>query len=179
MFPRIVILVGAINPDLIRLLAVPMGAMVTVGLTVSYGLYLLSRRKALTGRVRSGEGTTHFANPFQLRSALKFGLFFAAVIIATKGAAAQFGSAGAYVAGALAGLADVDVIAVSMADLSQNTVQPRIAATTIVIAAISNTAMKATIAGVLGGWSFARRLALPFALVMATGALSLWLTLGH
>lgn len=182
MFPRIVLLVGAINSDLFRMLVIPMGTMLAMGLAVSYVLYLLSKRRSSMeqGQARGGGGgNAHFANPFELRSALKFGLFFSAVIIATKGAAVQFGSAGVYAAGALAGLADVDVIAVSMADLSRSTVQPRVAATTIVIAAISNTAMKATLAAVLGGLPFVKRLALPFALVMATGALSLWLTLGR
>jgi hypothetical protein len=57
-------------------------------------------------------------NPFELSEAIKFGLMFGVITFVAKAAEAFWGSAGLYLAGALAGLTDVDAISLSMANLA-------------------------------------------------------------
>ena len=72
-----------------------------------------------------------------------------------------------YVAGALAGLTDVDAIALSMANLAQqNPDSSTAAARTIVIAVISNTMVKCGMAIWLGAPSM-RRTMIPITAVLA------------
>src|SRR5262249_57164739 len=101
---------------------------------------------ALCGRSRLAAGTASVSageNPFELRQAIEFGLLFGVVTFVAKAAQVYLGKAGLYLAGALAGLTDVDAITLSMANLGAAdlaSVGP--AATTIVIAAVANTLVK-------------------------------------
>ena len=58
-------------------------------------------------------------NPFELGEVIKFGGLFAVLMFVASAAQAYFGDTGLYFAGALAGLTDVDGIALSMADLAK------------------------------------------------------------
>ncbi len=110
-----------------------------------------------------------FQNPFELGTALKFALLFAAVLIGSKAAAIHLGTAGTYAAGVLAGTTDVDAITLSMARLAGGQVAPQVAATTIFLGAASNTLVKAGMAAVLGGWAFGRRVAVALAAMLLAG----------
>lgn len=167
MFARILVLVAAVNPGLLVPLAVPMSAMLVAGLIGSAVLYRGAKLSAGNGSEVS------FANPFELSKAVEFGVYFALVLIGTKAASIYLGARGTYVAGVIAGLADVDSITVSMAQLAKGHVPRSVAATTIFLAAASNTLAKAVLAAALGGWSFAKRLAVPFLIMLAAGAITL------
>ena len=80
-----------------------------------------------------------------------------------------------YAAAALAGMADVDAITLSMARLAHGSLPPRVAVLSIFLAAASNTAVKAILAARLGGWAFGRRIASAFAVVLAAGAVTVGL----
>jgi uncharacterized membrane protein (DUF4010 family) len=158
MFFRVVLLVVVIAPVLAREVALGIG---TLGL-LSLGIVLWLRR-----RQRSAEraSVSTGANPFELGEAIRFGLLFGVV---TFVAAAQvtFGDAGLYLAGALAGLTDVDAIALSMAQLAQSEPASQAAAgRTILIAVLANTLVKGGMAVFMGGPEL-RRVMLP-----VTGAL--------
>jgi uncharacterized membrane protein (DUF4010 family) len=144
MFVRVVVVVGLVNRVLAASLALPLGSMAAGGLLGS--LFLWRRAKtAETGVVAAG------ANPFELTEAIKFGLLFGIVIVVAKTAEAYLGAAGLYLAGAVAGLTDVDAISLSMANLAASSPQSvHIAAYTIVIAVISNTLVKAGMAAFMG-----------------------------
>ena len=136
MFFRVVIEVGVVNLSLAMDLALGMVLMGGVSLGICY---LLWRRGRTTERAEVEAGH----NPFELGDAIKFGLLFAVVIFAASAAQTYFGNTGLYLAGALAGLTDVDAIALSMANLAQqDPVNSGAAARTIVIAVISNTMVK-------------------------------------
>jgi len=136
MYFRVVVEVSVVNHSLAAELA---PGMLLMG-AVSTGICLLLWRKGRKGQkaeVESGH------NPFELGDAIKFGLLFAVVMFAASAAQAYFGDTGLYVAGALAGLTDVDAIALSMANLAQqDPVNSGAAARTVVIAVISNTMVK-------------------------------------
>ena len=104
-------------------------------------------------RTRSHETgvVTAGANPFEFGEAIKFGLLFGVVTVVAKAAEVYLGETGLYLAGAVAGLTDVDAISLSMANLATaNPESLKVAARTIVIAVLSNTLVKTGMASVFG-----------------------------
>ena len=102
------------------------------------------------------------SNPFELGEAVKFGLLFGLVTVIAKAAQVYFGSAGLYLAGAIAGLTDVDAIALSMANLADtNADMTGVAARTILIAVMANTVTKTGMAVSVGAPELRNRM-LPF-----------------
>jgi len=161
MFFRVVVEVGVVNFSLARALVLGMALMGAVSLVICL---LLWRRGRSTEKAEVESGN----NPFELRDAIKFGGLFAVVIFIASAAQLYFGDSGLYLAGALAGLTDVDAIALSMANLAQQDPSSSgAAARTIVIAVISNTMVKCGMTIWLGAPSL-RRTMIPI-----TGALAL------
>jgi uncharacterized membrane protein (DUF4010 family) len=88
----------------------------------------------------------------ELGRAIQFGLLFGIVLFAAKASHQYFGSAGIYVASALAGLTDVDAITVSAARLAHEQVLDiHTASASILLACAANTVVKGGIAVVVGG----------------------------
>ena len=144
MFIRVVVIVGLVNRALAGGLAQALGWMATANLIISLVLWRRSRSRE-TGVVSAG------ANPFELSEAIKFGLLFGIVIVVAKAAEAYLGEAGLYLAGAVAGLTDVDAISLSMANLAAtNPASVKVAEHTIVIAVVSNTLVKTGMAAFMG-----------------------------
>ena len=88
-----------------------------------------------------------------------------------KAAQVSFGDSGLYLAGALAGLTDVDAIVLSMARLAGN--EPASAAAAgyaIVLAVLSNTLVKGAIATFMGGPALRKRLLPITGALLAAGA---------
>ncbi len=163
MFFRVLIAVAVINGELARRLAPGVGILGVVSLLSC--AFLFSRREGSEkGSVKSG------SNPFELGEAVKFGLLFGVVTIVAKAAQYYLGSAGLYLAGAVAGLTDVDAIALSMANLAdQKTDMIGAAARTILIAIMANTVTKTGMAMSVGAPELRKRI-LPFAvLLLASG----------
>jgi uncharacterized membrane protein (DUF4010 family) len=164
MFLRVVVMVGLVNNALARGLAVALGGMAVVGLIISLWLWSRSRSQE-TGVVTTG------ANPFELSEAIKFGLLFGIVTIVAKAAQVYLGSTGLYLAGALAGLTDVDAISLSMANLAASSPESvQIAERTIIIAVLSNTLVKAGMAAFMGAPALRRTIVLATVLLLVAGA---------
>jgi uncharacterized membrane protein (DUF4010 family) len=77
MFVRVTVEVAVVNPPMVRLVAVPMGAM---AFTLLLASALLSRRTREV-RAEGAEVQVEFSNPFALGSALKFTVLFAVVLL--------------------------------------------------------------------------------------------------
>ena len=160
MYFRVVLEVGVVNFSLAKSLVSGMLLMGTVSLGISAVMWRRGRSSE-TAEVESGN------NPFELGDAIKFGVLFAIVIFVASAAQVYFGDTGLYVAGALAGLTDVDAIALSMANLAhQDSASSAAAARTIVIAVISNTMVKCVMAIWLGAPPM-RRAMIPITIVLA------------
>ncbi len=171
MFARVMVEVAVVHPPLLRLVAVPMGAMALTLLLASALLYRQTRE------VRGEGAQVEFSNPFALGSALKFTLLFAGVLLGSRAATEYLGSRGAYLAGLLAGLTDVDAITLSMAKLAQGgSVSEQVAVTTLFLGTAANTLTKGVMAAVVGGWSFGRQVLLTFGATLAVGAGALAVT---
>jgi uncharacterized membrane protein (DUF4010 family) len=144
MFIRVVVMVALVNRALAGGLALALGWVAVAGLVVSLVLWRRNRSHE-TGVVTAG------ANPFELSEAIKFGLLFGIVTVVAKAAEAYLGATGLYLAGAVAGLTDVDAITLSMANLARTSPEiVTIAQRTIVIAVISNTLVKCAMAAFMG-----------------------------
>ena len=170
MFVRVVAIVAVVNLELAqRLLPVMAGLALT---SVAICAWLWRRRAIQAGKADVAAGE----NPFELWQAVRFGLAFGVVMLAARAAELYFGTSGLYLAGAVAGLTDVDAISLSMANLVHGDgARMTAAVTTIVIAVVSNTLVKTGMAVVLGAPPL-RRLVGGAALALVTvGGLLLWL----
>jgi uncharacterized membrane protein (DUF4010 family) len=154
MFFRVVLLVALTAGALAARLAWSMGVLGAVSLLIAV---VLHRRERPAGRATVSAG----ANPFELGEAIRFGLLFGVVTFAAKAAQVYLGDAGLYLAGAVAGLTDVDAIALSMARLAGGDAgSVGVAARTVVIAVLANTLAKGGMAVFLGAPAL-RRIMLP------------------
>ena len=170
MFPRILVEIAVVNTSLLRFIWPFIAILTASGVTASL-LLLFGRKKDATTEVE-------LKNPFELTSAIKFGLIFALIIFVSKAAQLYLGDGGVYLAAGLAGLTDVDAITLSMANLSKSTLSESTAAVAILIAVVVNTIVKAGIAWMLGAAAL-RRYTMPgFGLVLLTGTILIgWLLL--
>ena len=167
MFARVLVLVAFVNPPLVREVAFPMVGGAAGGIAAAFALWRRSRRRT------EQAGALAVGNPFELGAAVRFALAFAVVLVGSKAAATYLGTAATYAAGALAGTTDVDPITLSMAKLAGKTVTEHVAATTIFLAAMSNTVVKAVLSITLGGPGFGRRVAAAHAVMLVAGGLGL------
>lgn len=115
-------------------------------------------------------------NPAHFKTALIFGLIYAAVTLATAFAKDKFGSSGVYGVAIISGLTDVDAITLSTSRLMHG---GSLGANTgwriIMVAVLSNLAFKAALTGFLGSMKLFVRVGLLFGLVLTAGFLVLWL----
>jgi uncharacterized membrane protein (DUF4010 family) len=161
---RILVVVLVAFPPLLAELAGPMAAMIAAGVVASA---LISRQASL--QRDDSSSALKLSNPFELGPAVKFGLLFAAILLASKAATLYLGSGGMYLAGVLAGTTDVDAITLSMANMARDGVSHREAATTILLGAGSNTLVKGALAVGLGGWPYGRIVVASFLAMILTG----------
>jgi uncharacterized membrane protein (DUF4010 family) len=137
MFVRVMVEVAVINQALFSIVWIPLTAALAV--SAAYCIYLY--------RVQSSdkqEEHDNFKNPFELGPALTFGLIYAVILLAANAARMYLGNTGIYLSSIASGLADVDAITLSLAELSRDThdLDLHTAARGIVLAAVSNTLVK-------------------------------------
>jgi uncharacterized membrane protein (DUF4010 family) len=164
MFGRVIVEVAVLNRALLEALWLPMAAGMAAGL-VFCAYYYLSQR--------TEEGSdVALANPFELGPAVKFGILYAVILVVAKAARFYFQDAGLYAAAAVAGLADVDAITLSMAELAgaDGGIAIPTATRAVVLAAISNTIVKGGIALSIGAVTLRRALLPPLVAMLATSA---------
>lgn len=142
MFLRVLAIIFFINRDMFLRLLVPLLACAVAGGTV--GIVLL-RRQASTPPPASGAGVS-VENPLDLIGALKFGAIYLAILFFVHFIRQYAGTSGVYIAGIVSGLTDVDAISISMSQLAGETLSASVARTTIVLATLSNSIVKYTIA---------------------------------
>jgi uncharacterized membrane protein (DUF4010 family) len=112
-------------------------------------------------------------NPFSLWEASKFGLLFAAVLLVVQLTKRYLEDGGLYVVAAVAGLTDVDVITLSMADFARRGGDAGTAVAAIVIAALSNTIAKCGMVVAFGSPALRRPLLPATFAILAAGVAAL------
>lgn len=168
MFPRVLIEVLVVYAPLLRVVALPLVAMLLAGLIV---VLVLRRRSA--GH-EPEEGAVDLANPLRLTTALMFGLVFAVVLVAVRLAEQFLGDTGVYIASIITGLTDVNAITLSAARLAgSGQLSNQVAGSAIVIASVVNTFAKAGIALVVGAPRLRRMVIWTFGAVLIVGLASI------
>jgi uncharacterized membrane protein (DUF4010 family) len=170
MFPRMFLLAGILNGQLLRPLLVP--ALTMALLVYVPGLfYWWSSRHG-----RSGE-TARLSNPLEIKTAVSFGVLLALVMLLGRALQAWLGETGVLLLATASGLADVDAITLSLARMSQDELAIRIAATGIVIAGAVNSLVKAGMATVIGDRRIGLRVGVPLVASAIAGLSASWLML--
>ena len=170
MFGRVVVEVAILNQELLSALWLPLGVAMLMGLAFCVAYFFIQH---------TGESSdVQIANPFELGPAIKFGILYAVILLVAKAAQHYFQDAGLYAAAAVAGLADVDAITLSMAELAgaEDGVAVTTAARAVVLAALSNTIVKGGIALTVGARTLRLALLPPLvAMLIAAGAAAILL----
>jgi len=163
MFFRVIIVVGALNVALLRVLWAPMVVTAAVGL--AYCGYLYRSQHA------DAKSDVAFANPFELWPTIRFGLIYATVLLISRAAQVWLGDTGIYLSSIITGLTGVDAIALSMTQLSMTAGGPALDTATraIVLAAMSNTVVKGSIILASGSPTLRRALLPGLQLMLVTG----------
>jgi uncharacterized membrane protein (DUF4010 family) len=161
MFARVLVEVLVVNRDLLRAVWLPVVASGAVGL--AYALFLAMAKR------RADEDVVHFSNPFDIFSALRFGLLYALVLLAARSAQLYLGEAGLLVASFVSGLADVDAITLSLAELARNGLSLDLAAKAVVNAIMANTLVKGSMVALAGSVSLRRAVLPGLVLILVAG----------
>ncbi|MDZ7292736.1 MAG: MgtC/SapB family protein [candidate division KSB1 bacterium] len=168
MFPRLMIELAVVNSTLLSHVWMPLSGMALAGLLGVGWLWRMERRQEHTAEVQ-------FTNPFSISPALKFALLFVVILFASKAALDFIGTRALYFTAVVAGLTDVDAIALTTARLARESLDTPTATAAVILAAMSNTVMKGGIALLFGARIFGRQMALAFGLILLAGALGLLL----
>ncbi|MBU1111618.1 MAG: MgtC/SapB family protein [Nanoarchaeota archaeon] len=160
MFVRILIEVFVINRDLFYDILWPLA--ILAALTAAFSFIIWRKAESVKGKIE-------LDSPFTLGPALKFGAFFAIILALVKIADVYLSSRGVYVVSLISGLADVDAITVSLSQLSKGDLSLEIAKRGIMIAALTNIAVKGGIAVLFGSKQFGRIIAIAFAILIGLG----------
>jgi uncharacterized membrane protein (DUF4010 family) len=89
--------------------------------------------------------------------ALKFGAFLSVIMLLSKLLQIHFGDTGAYVLASISGVADVDPITLSMAQMHKQGLDVTVAARAVLIAVTVNSIFKGLVSWVIGGHSIGFR----------------------
>jgi len=168
MFPRVLIEVSIINPALLTHLLAPLSLITFV--TAGYCAWLWH-----TIDNTHGATTLRLKNPLQLTSALQFGLLLAAIMLLAEAFRAWLGETGIYLLATVSGLADVDAITLSLANMAHADLAADVASRAILLATLVNTLVKGILVFVIAGSSMAKHFAPGLILMLATGVGSLFL----
>jgi uncharacterized membrane protein (DUF4010 family) len=114
------------------------------------------------------KGIVEVKNPFSLTAAAKFAALFAVVLLAVKIVQETMPPSGLYALAALSGMADVDAITLSMAELAKSG-EASVAVLCIVIAALSNTLVKCGMVVVLAGFTLGKPILIATAATLLAG----------
>jgi uncharacterized membrane protein (DUF4010 family) len=168
MFPRMLLLAGMLNVQLLRPLLLPVLVMALL-IYLPALFYWLSLRQRKTGAAAS------LTNPLEIKTALSFGALLALVMLLGRALRAWLGDAGVLLLATASGVADVDAITLSLARMSQDQLAVGVAATGILITAAVNSLVKAAMATAIGGWQLGLRVGTPLLASTVAGLLLAWL----
>lgn len=170
MVARILVLVAAVHSPMLRDVALPIGLIGV--LTLAAAVFYLRRT---VGKEKHQADGVPLRNPFSLTSAMRFALFFAAILLLVALVQRYMPPQGLYLVAGLAGLTDVDAITLSMARLARDGGGLGIAAGAVAIAAVTNTVVKAGLVVALGSRDLARRIVPAAVVILVAGLVSAFL----
>lgn len=168
MFPRVLVEVMIVNHQLLAYLWLPL-----LSMTVAAIISIIIIRPWQTPQQLE---PVSVSNPMDLWPAIKFGVLLGLIMLLSQALQHFWGDTGIYILAAVSGLADVDAITLSLANMAKNEIHPQIASQAIVLAVIVNTIVKAVLASWICGAGLAKRLLPAFLLITLCGIGSLFFT---
>ncbi|MGD8998985.1 MAG: MgtC/SapB family protein [Granulosicoccaceae bacterium] len=165
MYPRILIEVGVVNRAMLPELLLPMLVMTVITYAGAAWTWQHRHSSTLVSEVP-------LRNPMELGMAIRFGLLLVAVILLVNFLHDRYGQSGVYVLAIISGLFDVDAITLSLARLAKTELASAHASLAIVMAAISNSVVKALFVISIAG----RRLGTLVALIMGIAIIAVLVT---
>ena len=169
MFARVVVVVALFGPALLPRVApaLCLAALVSAGSALALSIHASTAAEP-------ARDAPNVQNPFDLRVVLGFAALLAAILVVTRVVTEQIGGAGNVVIAAIAGLADVDAITLSMTGLAGGP-DAAVAAIAILVAVAVNSATKSAMALTVGGGRFGLGYAGVTAASLAAGAVAAWI----
>ena len=165
MYARLLVLVWVLDQELFLHAWLPLTISAVVGLAYSAFLYLKQRRDE--------KGDIKLKNPLDLRSAVRFGLLFTAVLLISRVAEFYFGEVGLMVSSMISGLTNATAVTLSVSELSRQTaIGLDVATQALLLAIVANLVSKGGIV-ILGGDRELRRVILPGLILMLVTAVLL------
>jgi uncharacterized membrane protein (DUF4010 family) len=168
LFPRVLIIVGLVQPALIGPLSLPLALMTLV--TVVPALTFWLRRGG-----HDGPAPVHPQNPLALGSALRIGALLALVMLLGRLAAQRFGDAGVLTLATVSGVADVNAITLSVARMFPDDIAASTASVAVLLAIFSNAVFKTGVCWWIGSPGLALRVGAPLLAACVIGLSLPWL----
>lgn len=168
-FARVIAIVAALKPELLKLIAPALTAAIVVA--VAWALIAAYWR----GGRDEQDQTVEFKNPFAFWAVVGFAVLLAAIVLVGRALGENLGAAGAIVGALALGLADVDSVTVSMSRLTPQPLSLHDAALAILAAVVSNNFSKTAIGAVVGRGAFALEIGAMAFLCLIAGVGAFWL----
>lgn len=169
MFARMLVVAAVIDPQV----ALRLGPALLAALAGCYAVAFAAWRGA---KPQEGDDSLLPPNPFEFWVAVQFGALLAAILFLSQALRAWLGSAGLYLLALVSGLADVDAITLSYSSLAgEGGTTIAIAGLGMMIAAASNSLVKAGMVQVIAGGVMARWTGAGFAAALILGFAVYWL----
>lgn len=165
MFARMGLSVYVFNQSLFYQLVAPLAVMTVVWLIISGYRYRHGRNN------KNEQTDIPVDSPFSLKPALIFAWLFALITFASKAWLEYFSENSLYLIAFLSGLTDVDAVTLTIANLT--TITTVVAVWAVLIAAASNTAVKAWMAYTVWHKNFGLKVIVSFALILISGGVTL------
>lgn len=170
MFLRVFVVVFTLNNKLIPFLIFPLAGMFLITLAEIF-IYIMGL-KGISKIKGDPQEDIMKESPFKLMPAVKFGLFFVAILFISEFAKTYLGTQGIYLAAMITGLADIDAFMLSMIKMSIADPSFIVTATkAITIAIMSNMAVKAVIPFFFGERQFALKVLRNLGLIAVAGVI--------
>ncbi len=136
---RVLFLSGVVNFHISIILTIPLVLLSLIYVVILIFIFFRKREEIQ----KNSQQEIPFSNPFQISSALQFGLIYGIILFATKALNYYLGTKGVFIASFLSGVIDVDAITLSLSNMAkQGIIENIIAAKSIMLAVISNSIFK-------------------------------------
>ncbi len=169
MFPRLLLEIAIVNPEMVENIFLPLVIMGVTGIVLALYFSLKTKKEK-----QKDMASMQLENPFCLKSAITFGAVFSTILVLTRLATVYFGDQWLPVVSIVSGLVDVDAIAFSLSDAQKaGIISLDWASLNLVIGAISNTLVKLFYVFTLGDRRLFRQLGISFIIVCISGIITM------
>ena len=162
MFPRILLVAGVINRDLLSELWLPIVVMMLWCYLPAIIIWRQNRGIIFDQPIAK-------QNPLELSSAFMFGLILLVIMLLSHALQAWFGDLGIFLLSVAAGITDVDAITLTLSRDTANQLSVSTAVIGITIAAAVNSLVKGGMAATIGHRALAIRVMLPMFMAVISG----------